>query len=779
MNLALMALLGGGAAALYYGYKKKDPSVEMSSCFFDRIAVPVYSLMRDFDSNNGLIVDEVGKDYATINVPAGRLYGIELRGGDTVPNYLTEKDIEILSRTYKVKDNGYFYIAMLKSGRYHKQYLFSHNQAIVKYVAGRYDAKPLSGLEIVNALFDLFLDNSYYIDLESKQIKRTMEINLQDDLVTGDDTFRKLARTAVHKSLKDIDILQGYKAINVPTTDLQELYSLEFEGAVWVYIDFNKTRIENYITRMLTLAKWSGGEEKFKELKEAYAQKKVDLAIINAVALMKEYEESIVGTLGTDIKTAMVKKDLFRKDIIRKTPLKYRDTDFDYLVGLDYLHNYIAPIHKRMANKPDIWGYDHQGGFINYSFSEENDNPHSVIIARTGSGKTVSKQKIISQMIGLDYETGYAKYLGATVKVRNYDVGYSDEKYVNLIASNPDNSVAIIESDFDDFSYNLVNIDNDENGRLIESDLQFASDLASIILESQNSEPLTIAEQAAFKESVRTIYARKKYKDRRIRFLEKRNKKIYDELLQKGYGHNDPISSIDGYDFLKKPLLEDVIGYVAVESENQQLKDSERKAYATLAEKLRNIERLELFSYYDNIDIKFVDFLSMDLNNFKESSLFTPIFLCIFQKTYLADRAHALECKRKGIAAPKLLYPIEEAKNFFRIPYFEVMLEKLALEARKYNVHLMFIVQNAEHVPMGILKNIDTKMFLLAPDRKNEIIDEIKKHFSPPAKVIQCLEGTRRYELCVWYSGGVFNINFDISDKELNLYNTNPNKVEK
>lgn len=44
----------------------------------------------------------------------------------------------------------------------------------------------------------------------------------------------------------------------------------------------------------------------------------------------------------------------------------------------------------------------------------------------------------------------------------------------------------------------------------------------------------------------------------------------------------------------------------------------------------------------------------MDLNNFKESSLFTPIFLSIFQKTYLKDREYALSRKNQGLDFPKI-----------------------------------------------------------------------------------------------------------------------------
>ena len=136
-----------------------------------------------------------------------------------------------------------------------------------------------------------------------------------------------------------------------------------------------------------------------------------------------------------------------------------------------------------------------------------------------------------------------------------------------------------------------------------------------------------------------------------------------------------------------------------------------------------------------------------------------------------------LKCKREGHPAPKLFYAIEEAKNYFRIPYFTTMFEKVALEARKYNVHLCFVVQNAEHIPLEILKNLDTRIFLLRPDKKLEVIQEAQEALKIPKNVEIGLLNTNKHELCVWYSSGVFNMKFEISEEEMKVFSTNPNEV--
>ncbi|EPW5985592.1 hypothetical protein ACWNDB_001976, partial [Campylobacter coli] len=103
--------------------------------------------------------------------------------------------------------------------------------------------------------------------------------------------------------------------------------------------------------------------------------------------------------------------------------------------------------------------------------------------------------------------------------------------------------------------------------------------------------------------------------------------------------------------------------------------------------------------------------------------------------------------------------------------------EKLAREARKYNVHLCFITQNANDIPKVTLKNIDTRIFLLSPEKKLEAIDEAKETFNIPKNVEIGLVNTEQYEMCVWYSKGVFHMKFEISDEEMKIFSTNPNEA--
>ena len=387
----------------------------------------------------------------------------------------------------------------------------------------------------------------------------------------------------------------------------------------------------------------------------------------------------------------------------------------------------------------------------------------------------------MAQMIGLNFSNGECSNLGkgiGQVRLRSYDIGFSDKKFIQLLKANTKNKVAHLASSFYDFSYNLLHFPHKENQELFEADLTFNVDLVSIILESQNSEALNINEVAFFKESIKKMLKNKEYQRYRIMNLKEKNKEDYEKLLALNYKESDFLENVKEVEFkhLQTPLLIDLVKWTNKESKNMQLKEEDRKTYESLARKLDAIEKLDLFSNFDKMDITDVDVLSMDLNNFKESSLFAPIFLSIFQKTYLKDREFALKCKDKNIPAPKLFYAIEEAKNYFRVPYFTTMYEKVALEARKYNVHLCFIMQNANHIPKGILENLATRIFLLTPDKKLEMINEAKESLDIPKNVEIGLLNTQEYEMCIWYSYGVFHMKFNINEDEMKIFSTNPNE---
>ncbi|MDR0467638.1 MAG: hypothetical protein LBG67_02170, partial [Campylobacteraceae bacterium] len=592
--------------------------------------------------------------------------------------------------------------------------------------------------------------------------------------------FKNMIRSLVYEALKEFRLYQSYQFIKgVQKTKIQALLQeKEFEGVIWNFFSFSDKQIKNHIDKIISSASWTGNKFEAKSIKEEFDAGR-QYALVNSIIYMKKSKDGIIGSLSNYLKNAYIPNELKRTKIIQKTPLKYRLSEFDFLVEDDYINNYITNVHKKMPSEPDIYGIDKNGSFINYSFSGENDNPFSVIIASAGSGKSVAKQKMIAQMIDLNIETRKAEKLGKGVKVRAYDVGYSDEMFINALKTNPDNNIVQLESGMGTFRYNIVYVDFNGNKDDIEADIQFAADLISVIRQSQGQSVLTLPQMTCFKDIIRKIYQGKvDYQNYKVYDLSETHKALYDKLIALGYEDGTNLKTLkeDEFRFLKCPLLRDIEKYAKLQSSNQQLAEIDRKTYLEVSTVCADIGKEPMFNTFDNVAVQDADFLSMELNNFKENTLFLPIFLCIFQKTYLKDRNYALWCKSNRIKPPKLFYAIEEARNFFKVPYFENILTKVVLEARKYNLHLCFVVQNAEHIPHGVLKNINTRIFLLSPSKKEEVKAEVKE-LNPPDKLIEAINNSKQYEMVIWYRDGVFQMSFEISKEEMELFNTNPNLI--
>ncbi len=783
MNIALLTLSGLALAGTYFGFKKKDPNTNISSCFFDKLATPLYTLFNEYHSNSLLLIDSIKENSILCNTPYSELFGIEISSYSTLPNYINSNEIDSLISNLKENNDAFFYYVLQKQEKFQKQYILSYNKTLIKILASYFGVNLLSGVELCNIIYNQYLQNNFYE--EDKKLKTALTIQKNTELSEPEFMiFKRLAKQAIRKNYNDIEIFQGFRHLDINQASIEKIFKLNFEGSIWFYFDISTLQIEKHIDKLINYSKLLGDKKPFVELKKSYENKEYDLVVVNAIAYLKKYDSEIIGSLGSYLKTSFISKESYKSSHLQKTPLKFRDSEFDFIVKDSFLHNFIASTHKKQTNTPDIYGIDKNGAFINFAFQEENFNPHSCIIAKSGAGKSVAKQKIISQMIGLNFENGKCSNLGkngVNVRIRSYDIGFSDEKLIRLIKLNPDNNIAHIASNFYDFSYNLVGFIDFENKDLFEADLTFNTDLVSIILETQNSEPLTSNESGNFKSIIRKIYHTKQYQRYRVRDLKDKNKEVYEKLINLNYLESTFLQDIKEkeFNFLKTPLLIDVIKFANKEGQNQQIKENERQDYLNLARKLDGIDKLEIFSDFDKIDISDVDFLSMDLNNFKESSLFTPIFLSIFQKTYLKDREYALSRKNQGLDFPKIFYAIEEARNYFRVNYFTTMFEKIAFESRKYGVHLCFIVQDADHIPKRILKNLDTRIFMLSPLKKLEAINEAKENFDIPKNVEIALTNTEEHEMCFWYSKGIFHMKFDIPKNEMKIFTTNPDDIKK
>lgn len=794
INYSLGALGALGALFVYNNFikdeRKQNDQTFATCCILDKIVAPFFAALGHYDSGSTLSVDAVMKDHVVLNTIDKTLYCVEISGSDNYPTFVGGTSFDAIVKNYEKEKKNYFFLALHKKVFFQKQYIFTFSEKLAKEFSDILQSPLIEGKEIINILFDLFLQNDYFIS--NKNIERSLNVYSQAVEKTDTEplsvTFNKLVQNSVFANLMSTDVFQAYEGIdNTSPIDLQRLFRLDFEGVVWTYVDLDKTKISNNLASKVTRAKWSGDSAKFKDLKDNYDQGNIPLVLINSIFISKRNEKKDASNnVGQCLKFFYLDKKINKKDIIRYTPLKRRDKDFNFVVMSNFFHNYIGSVHKRNHPQADIFGYDKNKAFVNYAFGEENDNRNIVIFAPTGAGKSVAKQKMVSQIIEIDFTTGYARALGKKSLVRNFDVGKSDIKMVELLRSNPKNKVSIMGSTLDNFCYNLVSLDinvgdssafNDSVDNTTEADIQFVIGLTNLILETQKSEALTISEASRFRDAIREVYKKGEMHHGRIMSLEDKQPEAYAKLIELGYDRTDTFMSIkeEGFEHFKKPLLSDILSILEIKRNDSTLIAQDREAYNTLTTKLRDIDGLRIFSSYDNINIKVSDFLYMDVNEFKESQLFVPIFFSIFQKTYLKDRRIAEYNRLNNLPMKKIFYLIEEAHNFFDIPSFAQMLKKMTKEVRKYHIYLMFITQNVEDVPAAVIANIATRIFLLPEKKKDEIIKVVKTQLQPEEKVLDALKSTARHELCIWYDKGVFNMKFDFEEGELELYSTTGN----
>ncbi|HEG1542264.1 TPA: hypothetical protein SCP70_001215, partial [Campylobacter coli] len=56
MSLILTTMGALALAGTYYGFKKKDPQMNIGSCFFDKLATPLYTFFNEYHSNSLFLI---------------------------------------------------------------------------------------------------------------------------------------------------------------------------------------------------------------------------------------------------------------------------------------------------------------------------------------------------------------------------------------------------------------------------------------------------------------------------------------------------------------------------------------------------------------------------------------------------------------------------------------------------------------------------------------------------------------------------------------------------
>lgn len=748
--------------------------------------------LKVYDSNDTLTIDGFDKEdeyCLKINSFFETLYCVELAKTGNVPIRLSEEHVQNMFNDHRNDERGYFIWTLLKKETYQKNYIFTFSKTIAERFEVSMGARKLHAFEIINALYDLFLNNEYSI--KNKNLERMMDLSKEIRYENLSGTFNTLIKEAVFGNMSDFDLYQSYEFANTEKpVDLYELFNLKFTGAVFTYINLSKHSVLPAINRRIWQSTFVGQQKHFKEVRELYDNGEMKLAVVNSVLLLKKGSgATAAGDIGNRLKITYFPKNLFRKDIIRYTPLLKRDIKFDRIVDWRFFKDYITMVHKANTDVPDFHGIDLMGGFVNYGLKHPtaytiNTRPHTLIFGPTGSGKTSTVGKIMSSMLDVDYSSGLAKNAHAK-HFRPFDIKRSMRPLTDLLASNPKNNIKFLSADLNHFSYNLINIGEivvRGQSRIDLTELAFSADLLSVIIETQSKGAggMTAEEDGLFKDLVRKLYEKKIYTGKAISELKDADPVAYRKMLSLGYKDYQQTTDTTEYEFeyLRKPILSDLLNQVSGYLDDRNLSPIKRQTGELLQAKLDSVSKLGYFSDYDRIDLKSGGYLYFDMDAIKDIPEYVPIFLAIFNRVYSADKKRQDALKIAGEARPEIYYIFEEAKNLFIVEAFETILAKLSNEARSYDIVLIFVIQRLEDVPGYIFDQIESKLILFpADEEKEKIIDQIKALAKPSKEIVDLFNKTPQFGMTVWYEHGGFVMKFKLDDTELKLFNSEGKKI--
>lgn len=752
----------------------------------DRLAV--------YDSNDTLMVDgfDPQDEYCLkINSFYETLYCVELSKSGNIPIRLSDEYVHNLFNDYRNDERGYLIWAMLKKGIYQKNYIFTYSKALAERFEVSVGGRRLHAFEIINSLYDLFLDNEYTV--ESKKLARMLDLSEKINYENPFSTFNSVIKEAVYGNFEQVDLYQAYQYSDTDRpTDLYELFSMNFTGTLFSYINFSKNAVMPALNRRIWQSTFVGQQRQFKDLRDSYDNGETKLAVINSILLLRKgYSSNIPADIATKMRMSFVRKNLHKKDLIRYTQLLKRDVKFDRIVDWRYFKNFFTMVHKTDTDVPDFYGKDLMGGFVNYSLKHPtkhlvNTRPHTLVFGPTGSGKTTTVGKIMASMLGVDYNSwiarnGHAKYF------RPFDIKRSMRPLSDRLASNPKNDIKFLSADLNHFSYNLINIGEIGQGgkKSIDlTELAFAADLLSVIIDTLNkgdgSNSMTAEEDGLFKELVRGLYEKRNFVGIAIGELAELDPAAYRKMISLGYRDYQATTDTAEPEFehLRKPVLQDLITELKQYGRDRNISVIKKQSLERLQGRLETVDALGYFSRYDRIDLKDGAYLYFDMDAIKDIPEYVPIFLAIFNRVYTADKKRQDALKIAVKPRPEIYYIFEEAKNLFTVPSFQGILAKLANEARSYDIVLIFVLQRIEDVPSYIFSQIESKIILFPADHeKEDIIKTISEVAKPPKEIVELFRKTPQYGMTIWYEHGGFVMKFDLDETEIKLFESEGEKL--
>lgn len=720
-----------------------------------------------------LVVDRIEKDHVLTPSGFNTLYGFQLAsnvervktaGVDTIKKLialqspLRNKTIYLVIKRDRLEDT------FLDS-----VYYLSFNREVLQVLSeafGSSNVRWLKGYELANVLLSLILLTPITTvkDFERKDVGMVFRESVP-------------VREKFYRLVKEVDpwtyqvLLGGGHTGTV--SNFERLFLLDWSGVIYVSLDFNDP--SNILKR-----KAASSLKHFKTLKEmekAVRDGTTQYVGVSACMVSKEN----IKEVGTDILYGLgfnaipLQNSLYLYAL--STPLLVKDPDFEFFLLPEVVKDYLIYSYAKSSfpQQAELAGKNRYGAFVSYSFFEENDNPHCMIFAPSGAGKSFAMQNMIANILRLDVSkvfNGETFGIKPGVRVRYFDKGFSAEIFFRLLKERKVD-VGIFSARPDDLTLNPCEVFSDEG-----EEYDFSLYVVNACLEAAGTTPLIDMEAIFYRNALREVVRNVSYRgmlSKQISYISQAPAlgETYRKLKELGYSDMDYIHEIREPEFnhIKQPLLADVIRVLQTQSGSVSLTTREKEAVKSAIGKLSVLSGEPNLKYPTQIDLRSHRLIYLDFEHLSRSKYFVPIVLTIFKKLTHMD-------KFEKPPEERAYYVVDEAHNMLRNEYFRLALEVLIREARKYRINVTFLTQNFEEVPPTFIQNANTLMLISPQEEESRrmYLTSFYRHMGMEVTGKSDLEHiyyeTPARTFVVRYSRGVFSLMLDVDQVKRDVFDS-------
>jgi hypothetical protein len=683
----------------------------------------VVSLSR-MDVGNTLNVFRIEEECVWLDM-LGRhkLYGMKIEGDDnTIKKFSRQMDTIIPAIRFSDKsDVGIFFVN--KNGR-QAVYLYAFDKRIIGQLSRDFRIPHMNGDTLVTSILDLMLAQQF-----TERANRLVPVGFSSapfipyGLEMASGKFRERAMVAVDNILREYTIFQGEEYESIGDFDPVELFNVEWEGVFSLWINFSANAVDGRVKQYESTAKFA--DKDFSAECAALMQKddeefsrliRDDSFIVNSMLILKD--PSSLPALTSVLKIHFGKNYLTGPSVVAKTLMLSRDAGFDAILPKDTVLKYFVSSHKRPTPpnfRCDFSGKDISGNFIDYSLAN-NENPHSILTGKTGSGKSVQAILILEKILGFNHSTGKAERF-YDQRIRYADVGFTSGNIVEKLKHSHPRDVEIFGSDVSKLRFGLFDFEISESGKMQEEDKLFLISFLSFVLEIEEMKPLVGMERSTFEEAVDEMLKESNTNNMFVEDLIKIGgyELVVNNIINDGFSTKTKLKDLsDDYNFLKKPVLSQLLNVISIKANNTDSSEADRQTCLDLYSKMRTVNSNPMISLLANTPIKDdKHFFHIDFQSIKDDPRAFSICYWMIMKTWLKQmERNAIPRFAQGLPPETVFFFIEEAHNFFKYKSFELMLTTAAKEIRKFGGRLFFITQDIYDLPQKVYQELSTKIFV-------------------------------------------------------------------